>query len=292
MMSREKRRQGENGDDHENWRHLFEIHVPPQTEEHDKEAEGNQAGTESESRDPASDFMSIHREDREKKSADHGQAAKHGSPGEGAVPEDLAFGAEPGAVDHDRFAESDGKTRGNAGEGASTRGPPETFAERRRILASSMDIDIFFERGCWPLPPPLRSRLVRHRRGRNRACSSSLRIHQNTKPSMVGASAAQKPRAAETIASVGPINSPSKTSCAASRMPSPAMVKGLMTVTKIWMAEPNVIFQKSTPSAPIAQRSEVVHDGGREMDQEGQEENLEDHPRVDRDMRMRSARFG
>ena len=35
-------------------------------------------------------------------------------------------------------------------------------------------------------------------------------------------------------------------------MPSPAIVKGLMTVTKIWIAEPNVIFQKSVPSAPIA----------------------------------------
>jgi hypothetical protein len=35
-------------------------------------------------------------------------------------------------------------------------------------------------------------------------------------------------------------------------MPSPAIVKGLITVAKIWIAEPKVIFQKSVPCAPIA----------------------------------------
>ena len=69
---------------------------------------------------------------------------------------------------------------------------------------------------------------------------------------MVGASAAQKPRAAETTAAPAPIWFWSSSAWAASRMPSPAMVKGLITVAKIWIDEPKAICQNSAPTAPMA----------------------------------------
>ena len=50
----------------------------------------------------------------------------------------------------------------------------------------------------------------------------------------------------------GPIWLPSSTYWAASRMPSPAMVKGESTVARIWIDEPNATGQNSARLAPMA----------------------------------------
>ena len=71
-------------------------------------------------------------------------------------------------------------------------------------------------------------------------------------PTSVRASAAQKPRAADTMALAGPIMFPSSTYWAASRMPSPAIVNGESTVARIWIEEPKAIGQNSALAAPIA----------------------------------------
>jgi hypothetical protein len=68
----------------------------------------------------------------------------------------------------------------------------------------------------------------------------------------VSASAAQKPSAAETMAGPAPIWFWSSQYCAASRMPSPAMVKGLTTVRKIWIEDAKVTGQNSAAVAPMA----------------------------------------
>ena len=68
----------------------------------------------------------------------------------------------------------------------------------------------------------------------------------------MSASAAQKPSAADTIEGPAPIRFWSSTSCASSRMPSPATVTGESTVARIWIEEASTIGQNSAPGAEIA----------------------------------------
>ena len=147
-------------------------------------------------------------------------------------------------------------------------------------------------RGWRPPAPRLRSRpadSVHPREGRSVVVAA--RPPEEEAEACVGASAAQKPRAAETIAS-RPVRSARRasTSCAASRMPSPAIVKGLITVTKIWIEEPEGDLPELRVVRADRQRRVVVHRRGREVDQERQEENLEDETRDGRDRRRRSSR--
>ena len=129
-------------DDDAQWGHLFQIDVATESEEDHEEAEGNQAGTEAQARDPASDLLAIHRQDRQKESAENGESAEGRRPGEGAVPEDLTLGPEPRSIDDDRFAESDQEPRGDAGEGARARCSPETFPNREGGLIARFRLDV------------------------------------------------------------------------------------------------------------------------------------------------------
>ena len=97
---------------------LVEVDVAAQTEEHDEEAEGDQAGSEAEADDPMAELFAIHGKSRQKQPTEDRQAAEDRGPQEGTEPEDLALRSEAALVDDDRLAEAEDDTGEDTGEGA------------------------------------------------------------------------------------------------------------------------------------------------------------------------------